>query len=335
VNAPKTVPTAPSVSIVVPVHNKRQHVSRSIESVLAQDYDDFELIVIDDASTDGSAEEIAKFLDARLRTFHRSQPGPGGYAARNLGIAEAKAQIVAFLDADDEWLPNHLATLMNAFQEMPEATIAGTGYLDSGSSCVVDRYTKNSGSNCIHRVTLSDYVSAYGRGRNAFRTSALAAPREALLTAGGFPENRCVRGGDIDTWIRLLALGDGLRSQAVTAIYHRDSVNMVTRNSKGVEAPTCSESTLLQLKRQRSGLSFAFQVDRLIQYLRRLRLARLARQRPIRLTDLRGLSPIFSPRFYCGLLTLALLPDRIASQFRRDRGPLSRVFRSLLRVRYR
>ena len=89
-------------SVIIPVGNKAPHLDRSINSVLNQSFKDFELILIDDATTDGSAAKLAGFTDYRIRLLKRSQPGPGGYAARNLGIKESRTNWIAFLDADDE-----------------------------------------------------------------------------------------------------------------------------------------------------------------------------------------------------------------------------------------
>src|SRR5699024_12061080 len=98
-------------SVIIPVHNKLPHLDRSIYSVLNQTYSNFELLLIDDASTDGSSEKIAEYEDSRIRRFRRDSPGPGGYAARNLGIKEAKYEWIAFLDADDEWKNEYLDEL--------------------------------------------------------------------------------------------------------------------------------------------------------------------------------------------------------------------------------
>ena len=94
-----------SVSVVIPLYNKGPHIARSINSVRSQTFQDFELIIVNDASTDNSLGEVARFKDPRINLYHREKPGPGDYAARNLGIEKAKAEWIAFLDADDEWMP--------------------------------------------------------------------------------------------------------------------------------------------------------------------------------------------------------------------------------------
>ena len=92
------MPIGPAVSVVVPLYNKERHVARAIQSVLDQAFDDFELIVVNDGSTDGSVEVVKTFKDPRIRLVHREHVNSGGgHAARNLGIAESRACLIAFL----------------------------------------------------------------------------------------------------------------------------------------------------------------------------------------------------------------------------------------------
>lgn len=100
----------PGVSVIIPTHNRRELLSRAVESVLRQEFRDLELIVVDDASRDGSREYLLSLSekDARLRPLflerHLGRPG----AVRNRGVREARAPLVAFLDSDDRWLPEKL-----------------------------------------------------------------------------------------------------------------------------------------------------------------------------------------------------------------------------------
>src|SRR5690554_1171937 len=98
----------PFFTVVISVFNKEKYVARAIDSVLDQTYDDFELIIVCDPSTDKSNEVVGRYKRKNIKILYREQPGPGGYAARNLGVKYAQGQWVAFLDADDIWLPNHL-----------------------------------------------------------------------------------------------------------------------------------------------------------------------------------------------------------------------------------
>ncbi len=117
----------PFFSVVVPVYNKAPHIQRSLGSVLRQTFSDYELIIINDASTDGSRDEILAFSDPRIRLFDRQVPGAGGYAARNFGIVRSRADWVAFLDADDEWDGGHLARAAEGIRAYPPRSYLRAG----------------------------------------------------------------------------------------------------------------------------------------------------------------------------------------------------------------
>lgn len=97
----------PIISVVIPTYNRAYLISRAVASVLQQSYSSFEIIVVDDGSTDRTAEVLAGFSDPRIR-YLRLPKNTGGAAARNLGIREAGGRYIAFLDSDDEWLPSKL-----------------------------------------------------------------------------------------------------------------------------------------------------------------------------------------------------------------------------------
>src|SRR5688572_28062706 len=94
----------PAVSVVIPVYNRPDAVRRAIQSVLGQTDQDFEIIVVDDGSTEAVAAAVASIPDRRVRLI-RHDRNRGGSAARNTGIRASKAPLVAFLDSDDEWMP--------------------------------------------------------------------------------------------------------------------------------------------------------------------------------------------------------------------------------------
>src|SRR5215471_20434954 len=105
---------APDISVVLATYDRRQSLPRAIASVLAQDSVRFELIVVDDASRDGTADYLATLSDPRIRTL-AAERNSGPSAARNLGLKAARAGIVAFLDSDDAYLPRRLAAPLAAF----------------------------------------------------------------------------------------------------------------------------------------------------------------------------------------------------------------------------
>jgi hypothetical protein len=106
--------TLPTVSVVVPLYNKGPYVLRAISSILVQTIADLEVIVVDDGSTDEGPALVRRLSDPRIRIVRQVNGGPG--LARNRGVAEARAPYVAFLDADDEWLPVYLEAALAQFE---------------------------------------------------------------------------------------------------------------------------------------------------------------------------------------------------------------------------
>jgi glycosyltransferase involved in cell wall biosynthesis len=124
------------VSIILPTHNREKEISRAIRSVLEQSHSHFELIVVDDGSTDGTAAVVESFDDRRIRYIKHGERRGGG-AARNTGIQAARHDYIAFQDSDDEWLPHKLATQVQRLERAPgEIGAVYCGYIrvDPGRS---------------------------------------------------------------------------------------------------------------------------------------------------------------------------------------------------------
>jgi hypothetical protein len=117
--------SAPLISVIMPVHNAASYVGDAIRSVLAQTEGDFELVLVNDASTDRSAEVIADLRDDRLRCRHSSIP-LNAAGARNLALAEARGDFVAFLDADDLARPDRFAIQLDVLRSQPEVSVVGS-----------------------------------------------------------------------------------------------------------------------------------------------------------------------------------------------------------------
>jgi glycosyltransferase involved in cell wall biosynthesis len=118
----------PAVSIIIPTYNRRQLIARSIKSVLNQTYQNFELIIVDDGSTDGTEEVVAAFNDQRIR-YVRREENKGEAAARNMGIKAARCDYIAYQDSDDEWLPEKLARQMKLLEDAsPQVGVIYTGF---------------------------------------------------------------------------------------------------------------------------------------------------------------------------------------------------------------
>lgn len=114
-------------SVIIPLYNKAPYVRKTIESVLGQTFDDYELIIIDNGSTDGSSEIVAEFTDPRIQIV-RLEENIGVSNARNKGVELSTAPYITFLDADDWWEPTFLEEMAGLIERHPNAGIYGTGY---------------------------------------------------------------------------------------------------------------------------------------------------------------------------------------------------------------
>lgn len=234
--------------MVIPLFNKGPHIAQTLRSVLGQTAPPAEIIVVDDASTDDGLAVTQGFEDPRIRILRRDRPGPGGYAARNLAIRQARTEWIAFLDADDEWRPEHLQRLGEAL-----------GGYDAG--CVFTSYTYVEGETRRPAPVSRAMGEAEGRpaGLSTFLqgwietgcpiwTGAAAFRRQVLLDAGLFPDGRTRRGGDKDLWLRAVNLTPAVFVDARTAEFNMSSVNKVTQSTSVAEPPFVNQSirTLLE-----------------------------------------------------------------------------------------
>lgn len=188
------------ISVVIPLYNKAQSITLALNTVLKQSYQDFEIIVINDGSTDDSVAKIEKFTDSRIHLIHQANAGVS--SARNRGIREAQGEYIALLDADDEWHPDYLYTQMLLAEEYPNCDVFATNYqfcdVNGNLSATIIRNIPFSGNNGV----LTNYFEVASTSHPPLWTSAVMARKEALLSVGGFPVG--IRSGeDLLTWARL------------------------------------------------------------------------------------------------------------------------------------
>ena len=182
----------PLVSIIIPTHNRRSMVGDAIDSVLAQSYRDFKVVVVDDGSDDGTAEEIAKRYGRAVRVVWQINRGVA--AARNLGVCDAAGPYLAFLDSDDAWRGRKLETQMAFMQAHPQARICQTEEIWIRNGTRVNpkiRHRKPSGD--IFRASLELCLVS---------PSAVLMTRALFDRVGGFDESFPVC-EDYDLWLRI------------------------------------------------------------------------------------------------------------------------------------
>lgn len=123
----------PKVSVVIPLYNKGEYIKRAINSVLSQTFDDYEIIIINDGSTDDGPEYVFSYSDPRIRLINQDNSGPG--AARNRGIYEANGKYVSFLDADDEWLPEFIQKSYDVLEENIDCDVCVSAWYQDFAKC--------------------------------------------------------------------------------------------------------------------------------------------------------------------------------------------------------
>ncbi len=198
---PKRVTT---VTAMIPCYNAAQFIEEAIASTQQQTRPPDEIIVIDDCSTDGSGD-IAERMGVRVL---RTAVNGGGGAARNLGIREARGDVVAWLDADDFWEPHHLATVVGLLEQHPDASLAFSLVREFGDRSGIWAECLPAGSPCdaleacLHRCVVP-HIS-------------VVVFLEALRNVGGYDESMRV-GADYDIWLRLSAVHRFVCTHEITA----------------------------------------------------------------------------------------------------------------------
>lgn len=219
-------------SIVVPLYNKCYSIKRCIDSLLNQDYTSFEIIIVNDGSTDDS-------LSIVLETYHDEishnlikvidQTNKGVSATRNTGIKESKSEYVCLIDADDEWKPNFLSKIFNLIMDYPRADLYCLAHLVKKEGAKVRK--PKLGLNNNHRGYVNDFFKSSSKGEVA-NSSKVCVKKQAILSFGGFPEG-VVAGEDLYVWIMLALKGKVACEMSYSVIIHQklDESRSARRNS--------------------------------------------------------------------------------------------------------
>lgn len=185
----------PTISVIIPVFNGEKTIQATINSVLQQTFDDFELIIINASSTDSTLEVISHFQDSRVKIFSYSKANVA--VNRNRGVEHSVGEFVTFIDADDLWSTDKLEAQYKALLEYPEASVvySWTNCIDeNGKFLRACSYVQHKGD-VYDKFLLDDFI---GNGSNVMMT------RSAFLQVGGFDE-ALSNAQDTDMWLRLAA----------------------------------------------------------------------------------------------------------------------------------
>lgn len=184
---------SPTISVIIPLYNKEREIEGTIRSVLAQRLQPLEIVVVDDGSTDRSAALVEAIPSPLIRLVR--QPNAGECAARNRAIAESRGELLALLDADDEWEEGFLEEVAALYREFPGCGIYSTAF----------RVVSHDGIFPAPTPTRRGIVENFFRDsahRYVSIPSASAIPRQVIDRVGGFPDGMKM-GGDLYMWIKI------------------------------------------------------------------------------------------------------------------------------------
>lgn len=188
------------ISVVIPLYNKATSIASTLECVRSQSFTDWDAVVVDDGSTDGSGDIVNAINDSRIRLIRQQNAGVS--AARNRGIQEAKSEYIAFLDADDEWKPDYLISQYELTQKYSECDVFAVNYefqdTKGKKTPAIINKLPFSGIDGV----LSNYFEVASCSHPPMWTSAVMVRKSTLQSIGGFPLG-IKSGEDLLTWARL------------------------------------------------------------------------------------------------------------------------------------
>jgi glycosyltransferase involved in cell wall biosynthesis len=201
------------ISVIIPLYNKEKSIAETIKTVLHQTYRDFELIVINDGSTDQSRQVIEEFEDDRIRIIDK--PNGGVSSARNLGILNARYEWLALLDADDIWHPEHLQLLLSAISCFENDDIGGVANNYYSSHSKIFDHPKFSVKTPFLVSTFFDFMS---QPVSKFNSSSIMVKKSKIIKTGLFNEQTII-GEDIECWYKLFSSYKLIYNPTITSVY--------------------------------------------------------------------------------------------------------------------
>ncbi|MBN1510690.1 MAG: glycosyltransferase family 2 protein [Phycisphaerae bacterium] len=216
----------PTVSVIIPLYNKERYIRRALDSVRNQTTPDWNVIVVDDGSTDGGTEHVAEYPDPRVRLIRQANAGPG--AARNRGLAESRSPLVSFLDADDEWLPTFLEHSVTCLREHPECSLSVCACLvgpDRTSNA--DHWRQRGVTEGPWRMPASAGPRAATWMVNYLFSGAIVCRREVVQALGGYyAKHHCTYGEDGYLWAQAALRHTIYRSLEPLVWYHTEASDL-------------------------------------------------------------------------------------------------------------
>lgn len=253
-------------SVIIPLYNKERDILKTLNSVFLQTFSDFEIVLVNDGSTDGSEAVVKKLEDPRISYFSKKNEGVA--KTRNFGVAKANSPFVAFLDADDYWHPHHLENLNSLTEKFPDQQWYATAYerksnerliapmispimqKPKGWTGVVDDYFQNSLINSLAWTSAVCFKTTFFKELNGF---------DATITHGA--------GEDTDLWIRAALKAPLVFSTTISARHNLDGSNRIshtptlTRNYMDISKYEAIAKDNIYLKKYLDLNSYSFAIQ--------------------------------------------------------------------------
>lgn len=212
-------------SVIIPLFNKEQSITTTLESVLKQSFSEFEVVIINDGSTDNSVSKVECFNDKRIQLRHQKNSGVS--AARNKGIEEAKYDWIVFLDADDIWMENHLSSLKEMITKFETYSVFCTSYTKANDITILQDF------NFDTIKIVEDYFKEVVK-YHFFWTGVVCIHKKVFQEIGDF-NTQLTRGEDLELWLRIGRSFPIIWSTHITAIYQQDSENKATLSKENLK----------------------------------------------------------------------------------------------------
>jgi glycosyltransferase involved in cell wall biosynthesis len=245
------------ISVIMPCYNAEKYILQALRSIQGQSFVPYEIIIIDDSSSDGSLDVI-KSSGINVKLIHTQHLGGAG--ARNAGIFAAKGDWLAFLDADDIWYPMHLLRAVNFIQEHNiVGYINHFDYLSIEESNPIKRFCP------VHSVSvgfgLAEYITLYIQYKSFVGMSSCLIKRERAMAVGGFDKEQISR-HDIEFWLRVVNNQWWLFDPVPSSAYRKNNPGSITSNKV-----IANRYRLIAFLKQKDNIRNSPAFDRLLRYL--------------------------------------------------------------------
>lgn len=250
-------------SVIVPLYNKRDTIANTINTILKQSYKNFELIIINDGSNDGSDEEVIKFADPRIRLIYKENGGVS--SARNMGIRLSAGRYICFLDGDDEWEDDFLSSINSLILKYPHISVFSTRFAFRLDNKIIEAQN-------IQEEVIKNYFKIALK-QPVISSSSVCLKKDIFININTFNE-KISHGEDLELWSRIGKVYDIAIVRDVKAYYRRNLHGQATSKMPALERSIVNYITFEEAADKYERNYYAkIVISRFFSYLKRLHFA--------------------------------------------------------------